>query len=289
MSVFLAAQIFGKPAPSPDLTRTPGNVVFDRTGVLVAFADAFPARYYAARLKLAGVAWIALQIDNGGKVHADNASAIEAGWADKWRAAGFKVGFWGCPRGVGEHDKQAAVEQAKPNVEADALLAASLTAKYHGDFYIADCEDSFQGHNPTDPAPVLNGVYVTAFKRAALAHGIPNIPKALSSEGRVALDMQPWIAGGWDALPQAYWNSYAIYQPSLCVDYYVQSANWPMDRVHPTIATYTGEGENRKVTLQDYAADLKTRQTTGFSYYLPESYLKTNESAYRQLAAMGQR
>jgi hypothetical protein len=41
------------------------------------------------------------------------------------------------------------------------------------------------------------------------------------------------------------------------------------------------------VSLAEYAADLKTRGTRGFSYYLPESYLGLkNDSAYEQLARM---
>jgi hypothetical protein len=272
-----------------DLSRNPGNVLFNKTGVFVNAASAFPADHYAAKLKLGNVSWVALQIDNGGAVREDNASSLQSGWADQWRAAGFKVGFWGCPRGVSQHNSQAEVDKAVPKVQADAALAAKLIAKYHGDFYIADCEDSFQGYNPKDPAPALNRVYVDAFQHAASECGITNIPRALSSEGRVALDMQPWIKGGWDALPQAYWNAYAVYQPSLCVDFYVKTTGWPIERVHPTIGTFRGEGENTPRTLQDYAADLKTRATTGFSYYLPESYLKDNDSDYKQLAVMGNR
>jgi hypothetical protein len=269
-----------------DTTRNPGNVIFNQTGVFVNDATAFPANRYEAKLKLGKVAWIALQIDNGGRVRDDNASAIEKGWADSWRAAGFKVGFWGCPRGVGQHGKQSAVDEATSLVEADAALAVKLAAKYHADLYLADCEDPFQGYNPADPAPALSRVYVAAFKRAAAAAGISKIPRALSSMGRIALDMEPWINEGWDAMPQAYWNSYAHYQPSRCVDFYMQ-AGWPIDRIHPTIATFTGEGENRTVSLQDYAGDLKARATTGFSYYLPESYLGLNDGAYKQLAEMG--
>ena len=269
-----------------DTTRNPGNAIFNQTGVFVNIASAFPASRYESKLKTGNVAWIALQIDNGGGVRADSASAVEAGWADQWRAAGLKVGFWGCPRGAGQHGKQSAIDEAVPIVKADSALAVKLAAKYHADFYIADCEDSFQGYNQTDPAPLLNRVYVDAFKSAAAAAGIANLPRALSSMGRVALDMEPWINEGWDAMPQAYWNSYAVYQPSLCVDFYTQ-AGWPTDRVHPTIGTFTGEGANRTVSLQDYAKDLKTRATTGFSYYLPESYLGTNDSAYKQLAEMG--
>jgi hypothetical protein len=269
-----------------DTTRNPGNVIFSRTGVFVNDASAFPANGYEPLLRMAKVAWITLQIDNGGAVRADNASAIEAGWADKWRAAGFKVGFWGCPRGIAQHGKRSAFDEAVPIVKADAALAAKLAARYRADLYIADCEDHFQGYNPTDPAPRLNRVYVDAFKSAAIAAGITNIPRALSSMGRVALDMAPWIEEGWDAMPQAYWNSYAIYQPRLCVDFYTE-AGWPIERIHPTIGTFTGEGENRSVSLQDYAKDLKARATSGFSYYLPESYLKLNESGYKQLGEMG--
>lgn len=277
-----------QPLHSADATRNPGNVIFDETGVFVANADAMPVDHFADRLKKAGVKWIALQIDNTGNKRDDNIARIEAGWADQWRKQGFKVGFWGCPRGVSEHNKQAAVDAAMPIVQTDATLGANLTAKYKGEFYIADCEAGYQWYGPGDPTPALNRVYVDAFTKAAKAAGIANIPRALSSCGRIALDMKPWIETGWDALPQAYWNSYAVYQPSLCVDYYVKEAGWPIDRIHPTIATYTGEGENRSVTLEQYAADLKTRSTVGFSYYLPESYMKSDDFSYK-LAAIGKR
>jgi hypothetical protein len=267
--------------------RNPANVLFDRTGVFVNAASAMPADRYAPLLKTARVFWIALQIDNGGKPRNDNIAALGQGWAERWRAAGFKVGFWGVPRGVARHNDAAALEQAKPQAQADAALAVRLTAQYHGDFYIADCEDGYQGYTPADPAPALNRVYVAAFMRAARAAGIAKLPRALSSEGRIALDMKPWLDTGWDALPQAYWNSYAHYQPSRCVDFYVKEAGWPIQRVHPTIATYRGEGENRAVSLEQYAADLKTRATRGFSYYLPESYLGLhNDRAYEQLGRM---
>src|SRR5579885_1879452 len=70
-------------AQSADLTRNPGNIIFDQTGVLVASASAFPPDSYAARLKLAGVTWIALQIDNTGRERDDNISALQKGWADR--------------------------------------------------------------------------------------------------------------------------------------------------------------------------------------------------------------
>jgi hypothetical protein len=278
-----------RPPAKADATRIPGNVLFNKTGVLVASASAMPVDHFAARMKMAGVTWIALQIDNGGVKREDNIADVERGWADQWRAAGFKVGFWGCPRGIATHGSQASYDAAVPIVQTDAKLGATLTAKLHGEFYIADCEDSYQGYDPKDPAPGLNRIYVEAFTRAAKELNIANIPRALSSEGRVALEMKPWIDAGWDAMPQAYWNSYAVYQPSLCVDFYVKTTGWPIERVHPTIATFTGEGENRTVTLDQYAADLKSRGTVGFSYYLPESYLKTDDVACRKLGDMGKR
>ncbi len=294
---FLASDLPAQDAKSPaaqptiavvaDTNRNPGNVLFESTGVFVNAATAFQADRYDVLLRKAKVTWVALQIDNGGKTREDNASAIERGWMAAWKKAGFKVGFWGAPRGVAQHNSDRAFEQATPLVQADAALAVQLSAKYHGDFYIADCEDSFQGYNPKDPAPLLNRVYVEAFQRAAISNGIANLPRAVSSEGRVALDMKPWITNGWDALPQAYWNSYAVYQPSKCVDFYVHEGGWPINRIHPTIATFSGEGENRKVTLNEYADDLRTRPTKGFSYYLPESYLGLkNADAYDELARM---
>ncbi len=273
-------------APSKDTTRNPANILFDKTGVFVNSASALPPDRYASYLKKGGVVWITLQIDNGGAVREDNVESINKGWMKSWQAAGFNVGFWGCPRGITQHTNLAVVADSTKLVETDASLAVHLTAKYNGEFYIADCEDGFQGYNPADPTPVLNRVYIEAFQKAAVAAGIAKIPRAVSSMGRVALDMKPWIDAGWDAMPQAYWNSYAVYQPSKCVDFYVNEGGWPIGRVHPTIATYSGEGENRSVTLREYEQDLAKRKTTGFSYYLPESYLRFDESAYEQLARM---
>ena len=268
-------------------SRNPGNVIFDTLGMFVNDATALPADRFAPLLKKAGAVWLTLQIDNGGNIRTDNVAAIERGWAKAWRDAGFKVGFWGAPRGVKQHNSEASVKESTADVQADAALAVKLTVQCQGEFYIADCEDGYQGYAQNDPATLLNRVYVEAFMKAAKEAGIPNIPRALSSMGRVALDMKPWIDAGWDAMPQAYWNSYAVYQPSKCVDFYVNDGGWPIDRVHPTIATYSGEGENRKVSLQEYEADLKTRGTVGFSFYLPESYLGlTNHAGYEQLAKM---
>lgn len=287
MAIALTIAMLGSlaAAPGKDTQRNRANALFDKTGMFVNAADAFPAGHFAARMKMAKVAWVALQIDNGGKVREDNARAVEKGWADQWRAAGFKVGFWGSPRGVGEHGKQSSVDSATPLVQADAELAVKLCAKYRADFYLADAEDSYQSYNPKDPTPALNRVYVAAFKRAAAAAGLAEMARALSSEGRIALDMKPWIEEGWDAMPQAYWNAYAVYQPSKCVDFYIETG-WPIGRIHPTIGTFTSEGEKRTVTLAEYDKDLRTRPTTGFSFFLPESFLHDDRD-WAFLAKMG--
>jgi hypothetical protein len=192
--------------------------------------------------------------------------ALNQGWAQQWKAAGFKVGFWG-------------VSYTEP--EQDARDGARLTAQYAGDFYIADCEGQFQfGQGDVG----RNQRFVAAFTAEARAQGIPELPRALSSMGRVALDMKPWLDGGWDAMPQAYWNSYEHYSPSASVAYY-ENAGWPKARIHPTIATYDGssEGGARPKSIAEYAADLKAGGTTGFSYYLPESYL--DDAGLAQLKA----
>jgi hypothetical protein len=262
-------------------------MLFDRTGVFVNDATSLPSDRYAALFKKAKIGWVSLQIDNGGNVRTDNTAALESGWDKAWRDAGFKVGFWGAPRGVAQHNSEKSLAEATPQVETDAALAVKLIAQYHGDFYLADCEDGYQSYGQGDPAPLLNRIYVDAFAKAAKQAGIEKLPRALSSMGRVGLDMRPWIDGGWDAMPQAYWNSYSHYQPSRCVDFYVKEAGWPIERVHPTIATFTSEGEKRTVSLEEYATDLKVRSTKGFSFYLPESYLRfDNEAPYLKLATM---
>ncbi|MFL5319642.1 MAG: hypothetical protein ACJ790_08280 [Myxococcaceae bacterium] len=259
-----------KKAPAPvgpvkplDPTRNPGNVVFDGPGMFVDNAAGYSAAANADKLKAAGVTWITLQIHNGGNERSDNEAALMNGWADAWRAKGFKVGFWGVSYG---------------NAENDGRLAAQLTAKYHGDFYNADCEGPFQS-GEGDPA--RNKQFVDAFQDEANKEGIGKIPRSLTSMGRVALDMKPWIDNGWDAMPQAYWNDWKVYQPSLCVKFY-EDSGWPKDRIHPLIGTYGATGDQTEPKqIKDYVADLKAGGTTGISYYLPENYLDENE--YQQL------
>ncbi|MEW5741989.1 MAG: hypothetical protein AB1938_23945 [Myxococcota bacterium] len=253
----------GKTAPvkPTDATRNPGNVVFEGPGMFVATASAMDPRAWAQKLKDAGVTWVALQINNNGPV-ASNMAELEKGWAAPFKAAGIKVGFWG-------------VSYTQP--EKDAQDAAQLTARFKGDFYIADCEGDFQfGQGDVG----RNKRFVDSFQAEATKQGIGKIPRALSSMGRVALDMKPWLDNGWDAMPQAYWNSYEHYSPSLSVKYYTENG-WPKGRVHPTIATYDGssEGNARPKSIEEYAADLKRSGTKGFSYYLPESYLDDVEFA----------
>jgi hypothetical protein len=249
------------PVAPVDKTRNPGNVVFNGPGMFVANASAMDPQAWATKLKNAGVGWVALQVNNGG-VNGEATAALERGWAAPFKAAGIKVGFWG-------------VSYTEP--EKDAIDAAQLTKKYGGDFYIADCEGDFQfGQGDVG----RNKRFVDAFQSEATRQGIGTIPRALSSMGRVALDMKPWLDNGWDSMPQAYWNSYEHYSPSLSAKFWEESG-WPKGRIHPTIATYDGssEGKARPKSIAEYAADLKTAGTTGVSYYLPESYLDDGKLA----------
>lgn len=251
------AKKVGKAVPvAPlDKTRNPGNVVFDGPGMFIASAPNTDPHAWAQKLKAAGVSWVALQVNNGGVV-GEATAALDAGWAAPFKAAGLKVGFWG-------------VSYTEP--EKDAIDAAQLTRRYGGDFYIADCEGHFQ-MGQGDIA--RNKRFVDAFQAEATRQGIGNIPRALSSMGRVALDMKPWLDNGWDSMPQAYWNSYEHYSPSSSAKFWEESG-WPKGRIHPTIATYDGssEGNARPKSIAEYAADLKKAGTKGVSYYLPESYL----------------
>jgi len=249
-----------------DATRNPGNTVFDGPGMFVASAGAIDPAALAAKCRAAGVTWVSLQIANPGAV-GENVAALQSGWADRLREQGIKVGFWGVSYGE--------------NAATDARTHAQLTAQYEGDFFIANCEGAFQdGQGDVS----RNRAYAEAFQAEAARQGIGGVPRALSSMGRVALDMKPWIDGGWDAMPQAYWNSYEHYQPSLCTKFY-EDWGWPKGRIHPTIATYdsSSEGNARPKSIAEYAADLKAAGTTGFSYYLPESYL--DDAKWAELGA----
>lgn len=250
--------------PPVDKARNPGNGVFDGRGAFVEVAARCrPSGCGAVNgegLRAAGLTWIALQIHNADEVPSNTVTL--PGWADEWRKLGFRVGFWGVSYGEGK-------------AADDARTAARLTAKYGGDFYIADVEGAFQlGEGDIGQ----NRAFVEAFQAEATARGIGGVPRALSSMGRVALDMRPWLENGWDTLPQAYWNDYQVYQPSLCVAFYNKESepSWPLARIHPTIGTYPrsrGGDQTRTITLKDYVADLKAAKTTGWSFYLPENYL----------------
>lgn len=258
------------PPKGEDATRNPGNSVFDGIGLFVEDgARCTPAgcgAADAAKFRAAGVAWIALQIHNNEEVEKN--TRLMPGWVDQWRAAGFKVGFWGVSYGSGK-------------ANGDGRIAARLTAKHGAQFYIANCEGAFQDKQG-DVAE--NRAFVEGFQAQASADGIGAVPRALSSMGRVALDMRPWIDNGWDALPQAYWNDFLVYQPSLCAQFY-RGWGWPAGRIHPTIATYPPTGDqSRQLSLRDYSSDLKAAKTKGFSFYLPENYL--DAAQYQQLVEL---
>lgn len=252
--------------PGGDKKRIPGNAVFDGLGLFVEDGARCTVKSCGAgdaeKFKAAGVRWIALQIHNNAEVPKN--AALMPGWLEEWRQAGFKAGFWGVSYGKGA-------------AAGDARTAARLTARYRADFYIANCEHAFQWTPDGSTDPGENKAFVDAFQAEASALGIGAVPRALSSMGRVALDMKPWLDDGWDTLPQAYWNDHQVYQPSLCCRYWRESG-WPAARIHPTIATYGATGDQtRKITLPEYAADLKACGTRGVSYYLPENYLDAEQ------------
>lgn len=247
------------PVTPVDKTRNPGNVVFEGPGMFIENPANYPPSVYAARLRAAGVTWVAFQSHNPAPVFEGSAQAF----VDGWRAAGFKVGHWGVSYGE--------------SVVADAVHGAQLTKKYGADFYIANCEGAFQA-GQGDVA--RNKQFVDAFQAEATRLGIGDIPRALSSMGRVGIDHQPWIQNGWDAMPQAYWNDFSVYEPTACAKFY-QDWGWPKDRVHLTIGTYSATGDGTPKTVADYVAPLKATGLKGFSFYLPENYL--DDAGYQLL------
>src|SRR5687768_2471292 len=72
--------------------------VWQTNGVFVWHANAFPAGAYAERMRAGGFAWVAVQIHDGLTPMAENEGELARGWADPWRAAGFRVGCWGVQR-----------------------------------------------------------------------------------------------------------------------------------------------------------------------------------------------
>ncbi len=240
------------PAPAPP--PAPGAAsVWQKAGVWCVTAANFSTDFHGGLATSDHFSWVLVQVHDG--LNLVNDAELRAGWIDRLRAKGISVGAWG-------------VQRTDPENEAN--LAAQLVQKWGFDFYVADAEAEYKYTSPSGaPDPVAYGRsarFVKAFRAAA-----PKVTAALSTYGRADLcdiDWQAWRDGDFSYLPQTYWNEFAIYEPSLCVDAAVKQG-WRRDRVFPTIGIWGG-GQRAVVPAADYVMDLKAAGQVGFSVYVGE-------------------
>jgi len=238
------------------LPAPPPSTVWQKAGVLVWHAGAFPPGAFAQTLRQNGFGWVSLQAHDGLSTMSENDTNLASGWAQGYRAAGIAVGAWGV---------------ARTQPEPEAAFAADLVRQHGFDFYIVDAEAEYKY---TAPDGSWSGEAYGRSQRfvAAFRARLPNLPAAISSYGRTDLADIDWGVfrdAGFAWLPQAYWNEFEIYQPSLCARAAVGNG-WPLSRVHPTLGLWGG-GQRRYVTADEYVADLHAAGTLGFSVYLGEA------------------
>jgi len=252
------------PVPAPTATASD---IFSRAGVMIAEStSAFPAGSFGSVLRDNHFSWVAVQIVNGEGV---NEEAAWDGWIASWRCYLPYVGAWG-------------VNRTSPEAEAD--LAADKVARHDFAFYIADAEQEYKYSQEPDYCGECferSGRWIAEFSSRLAGHGLPDLPVALTSFGRVDLadlDWRVWSDSGFHFLPQAYWNEYPIYQPSECVRAAVtwirpeveDSPFWTADQVHPMIGIWDDRMGARQY-LDDLAAARTAYGQLGFSVYRGDS------------------
>lgn len=161
-----------------------------------------------------GIGAVYPKIHHADRVQDVTLQALQRGWADSWRRAGFDVIGWGWIEG---------------DMAANAELAVDLCRRFDLDGYIADGEDGVEGVNRWKSA-----TFVRRFRELA-----PHAPLGLSYIGDGYpyrnLDFASWLAAGAALLPQCYWATSATsIDPSV----------WAVDRlgvthrfVFPTLGT----------------------------------------------------
>ncbi|HZR94529.1 MAG TPA: hypothetical protein VFA56_02470 [Gaiellaceae bacterium] len=226
----------------PARADAPANV-FDGAGVFVDNYGNYPGPWALAdALERDHFTWVALHVHNG-LTQLD----VNEQWVKVLREHGLKVGAWGY------EDRYTLI---------GAVLADLAIRRYDLDFYIADAEA------PYTQTKKIRGWsrsrrFVSVFRRLQ-----PTLPAALTTYGAaiapwvLPIDFAAWRDGGFDLLPQAYYNQFPkIYRPDMTVAH-AERAGWPLDRVHPVIGVY------RKYPAANYVPLLEAAGTTGFSVWL---------------------
>jgi hypothetical protein len=252
----LAAALFA----STGVARADAPVnVFSGVGIFVDNPQDFPgAPTLAGWMQAAHFTWIALHIDDVGTLDWTDPS-----WIPEMKAHGISVGLWG-------------VESLNPI--AGAAVANLAIGLYDPDFYIADAEGPYEGkHRSTGWERSSN--FVNAFRALQ-----PTIPSALVTLGAakapyvLPIDFGAWRHGGFDLLPEAYYNQYKGYRPDLTIAH-AQRAGWALSAVHPVIGVY------HHYPAANYVPLLQNLGTHGFSVFLGDQMTPADFQALAGVAA----
>jgi hypothetical protein len=233
------------PAPPPPPPPSPVPMSWDHAGAIVWHMGDVDPTWLGQQMRAAGFGWLAVYLN----------TPPDPNWLERFREASgnLPVGGWSV---------------LKSNPQRDAATAARDVTTYGLAFYIADAEEPY-GYTDlgttSDVRFARSRIFVTAFRKLQ-----PDLPAAVSSYCRPDmhdLDWSSWANAGFEFLPQAYVNDFgSAASPSTCTS---AAAKWfPPSKVHPTIASYTGEKEN--VSTDTWASLLHAAGTTGFSIYPAE-------------------
>lgn len=234
------------PPPAPSVAMSWSNA-----GALVWHTHDVDPQWLGQQLRHAGFGWVAIYLGSAG-----NANEIDPDWVTRFiTASGLPVGGWSSLAGYPHADAGFAVTQLKRN---------DLS------FYIANAEASYQSK------PGASQQFVTRFRQLE-----PSMTAGLSSlcDAR-GIGLQPWAAGGFAFLPQAYVNDFgSSVSPTACVQ--AASGYFPLSQIHPTVGSY--HGQKGWVAAQTYSRLLAQAGTTGFSVYLAEANMPAQSwQAYGQ-------
>jgi hypothetical protein len=247
-----------KPKPPPPTTTAPPPpppaprvaMSWNNAGAFVWHTHDVDPTWLGQQLRSAGFGWVAINLGSTG-----NAEPIDPGWVTRFiTASGLPVGGWTVLAGYPHSDAGFAATQLKRN---------GLT------FYIANAEA------PYESKPGASQDFVSRFRQLE-----PTMTAGLSSLcDAQGIGLQPWAAGGFAFLPQAYVNDFgSTVSPAQCVH---TAAPFAPSQVHPTVGSY--HGQKGWVTPQQYAQLLAQAGTTGFSVYLAETNMPAQSwQAYGQ-------
>ncbi|MGH2933493.1 MAG: hypothetical protein ACRDL2_03135 [Gaiellaceae bacterium] len=249
-----------KPAPTttaPPPAPPPSRVAmsWSNAGAIVWHTHDVDPNWLGQQLRSAGFGWAAVYLGSAG-----NVEPIDGGWVTRFvLASGLPVGGWTTLGG---------------DAEADAGFAATQLKLTGLSFYIADAEYAYQ------QTPGASQSFVARFRTLE-----PTMTAGLSSlcDAR-GIGLEPWAAGGFAFLPQAYVNDFgSAVTPAACVRAAV--GYFPLSAIHPTVGSYHGQLEGF-VPVQQYTRLLARAGTTGFSVYPAETQMDAESwQAYGQAIA----